>query len=503
MKKRILALAAALAVTTGTAMAVPYASQIRLSNTSPSLGTSTTISYHLNQAADSVLIEVLDDSETVVASFSGSADQGANSVVWDLTEDNDGGDAVEDGTGYRVRITANADQPEEWSLYAINQSEDVGDDFYMRDGREDINHKNLFTRFRPHSVFVPQDQDSDDFGIIGLPGSETEWSGSVETYAAVVPLLSDLSTLAGDGFDSRVLRHPQSDGIGEDGSFQDVWFGIEDPLNPDHYFVSGQATAARTNLIYGTLNDVVAQNPNPDEIDLGGPRTIAIIVDGTDRYLLTAQGTDSIEMWEITEDNELAGEATELLGFSPDLYSKHVFLDSDGNLYWLSRGDSTSPDTGRVYRWPASLINGDLSEGDLDADNADSVVTIADGGNLGLLGELTEMPNGDIVVAAGGNETFIHLINLGNKEDASLTQEISDADAFFSLTDLDESVNTYAVGIASDAFGNIYYAAANSLFGVWAVSPGGDTSTEVQAPLSQTLTIDPEPTGVRMWHLYE
>lgn len=504
--KKALALAGAMTLAAGSVLAVPYASLIRVSDNTLLVGQGGTITYVLNESADTVTIEILDGTSTVVATFAGTTDQGVNSVAWDGTDDNSGGTEIGDGTGFTIRITADKTAAAAWELIAINQSDTIGDTFYTTAPLDAINHKSLWTRFRPHSVLVPKDTDSDDFGKILMPVSDTIGSSPDNPVAAVAVLNADLSVPANSslqGYDTRVLRHPQSDGGTETTGFQDVWAIAADPVNPGYYFVSGQATAPRTQLSYGSLSDNIAADANTGALDLGAPRTTAVLDESGTRVLFQAAGTDTVNMYTVDGSNQLVGPAVDIIGITDGLYSKHVFLDSDGNLYWLSRATGTTADTGRVYRWPASLINSSLAADALTAANADSVVTIASGGNLGLLGELAELPNGDIIVAAGGNTTDLYLINLGNKADSSLTQEIASTDAFFSLTGLASTINTYAVGIDTDPFGNIYYASANSLFGAWVISPGGNTSIAIEAPASQAFEMQTEPTAARGWNLYE
>lgn len=499
--RKALVLAAALSLSAGTAMAIPYASQIRLSNTSPSLGSSTTISYQLNQAADTVLIEVLDDANTVLASFDGTAAQGANSVLWDLTVDNDGGAAVDDGTDYRVRITANADRPEEWTWFAANQGEFNADyaieDTYWNEGDlEPLNPRSLFHRFRPHSVTVPKNPDLDIFGHILCPSSEQDWADHTRPHEAVIVLNPDLTPAAGsvDGFDTRTLRHPNDP---DDGGFQDVWFASEDPVNPGHYFVSGQGGV--TQLIYGDpLVDIVAFNANPDEVDLGAPRTHAVVgTDDTDRMIYLASGTSIINRGEVNEDNELVGPLVNILGIG-GFYSKHVFFDSEGNLIWVARDDG-SAGGGAVYRWLAAEVEA-ADAGTLTEANADWAFSAP---GIDRLNEVAELPNGDIVLASTAG---FHV--LGNVTSTDLSGTIDPVDAFFPFPS-EVVVSTYGTGLDVDPFGNIYYATIGTTavprqgFVVAGLSPGGNTSTEVTAPLSQTLTINPEPTSARMWHLYE
>lgn len=495
--KKVLALSAVLAMLGGTAaFAAPYASQIRVQGPNAFIGQNFNINYVLNIEADDVLIEVLDASDDVVASFAGSTDKGLNIVTWNLTDDNDEGDFVDEGEDFKVRITVDADRPSGWAITSVNQSGDEGTPISAQISSPALDpgvaQATLFSRFRPHSIHVPRDQDSDDFGKILLPTSETAFSIA---HAAVVPLRTDLSTFSGDGLSDRVLRHPQSDGIGVVGSFQDVWGITPDPLNPGNYFLSGQATTARTNLIYGSTADTVALDPNPTNQDLGGPRSVAILLDGTDRYAYFS-GT-GIFRYPINPDNTLdvsSGAPVNLTTLTQ--YSKYVYFDSAGNLYWASRD-------GVVHRWDNATVLASTTADSLTDTNASWTVDVPGAQ------EVTEMPNGDIVVvatrAAGGSpDDTIALYNIGNVSDGTVNSTLTLVDAFMEIQ-LDTAVsgNTYAVGVDADAFGNIYIAMANLLFGAIAVSPGGETTTTVTAPSSQAFGVILETSADENWSLYQ
>lgn len=498
MKKRILAATAALGLLAGSALATPYASHIRVSTTFVPLADDVTISYVLNYAADDVTVEIIDtlDGDSVVATLTGGTDKGLNQVVWDLTDDSD--DPVGEREGLSVRVTVEADTPAGWTITSVNQSGDGTDPISAAIDTPALDpgvaQASLFTRFRPHGIYVPKDTDSDDFGKILLPSSETNFSIA---HAAVVPLLADLSTIGGgDGFDDRVLRHPQSDGIGVEGSFQDVWHIVPDPANPGNYFASGQATAARTNIIYGSLSDIVAQNPNPGNFDFGGPRNIAIIEDGADRYLLLTRGS-AINRFPINPDNTIDTTTAPVDLLDRTDYSRGLFVDSEGNLYWASRD-------GFVHRWDAATVIAADTEDSLTPANASWTIS-------GIPAQaLTELPNGDIIVvgtrAAGGSpDDTVTFFNIGNVSDASVTETLDLTDAFFTI-ELDEpvSTNTYAADIDADLYGNIYFAMANLFFGALALSPGGDTETTVTAPSSQIFEIGLEPTRAsETWDLYQ
>ena len=453
-----------------------------------------------HQAADTVLIEVVDDENAVLASFAGTTDQGANSVVWDLTVDNEGGDAVEDGTGYRVRITAEADQPEEWTWFAVNQSEFNEDyaieDIYWNEGDlAPLNPRSLFHRFRAHSVAVPKNPDLDIFGHILCPSSESDWADHTRPHAGIIWLNPDLTPPEGSegGFNTRTLRHPNDP---DDAGFQDIWYASEDPANPGHYFVTGQGGV--TQLIYGDpLVDTFAINANPDEVALGSPRTHAVVgTDQTDRVIYFAAG-GSVTRGDLNEDNQVVGPLVDILDVS-GFYSKHVFVDSEGNLIWLARDDGDAGG-GAVHRWLAADVEG-AGEGSLTAANADWAFTAPD---IDRLHEVAELPNGDIVVASTAGINVI-----GNVADTELSGVIDPNAAAFAFPG-EVALSTYGTGIDADAFGNIYYATIGVTatprqgFVVAGLSPGGQSSTEVLAPLSQTVTIDPEPTSVPMWQIWE
>lgn len=508
MKSKVfLSVAAAILLLPSLALAVPYASQIRVSMTSTVVGSGLTISYYLNEDADSVLIEVVDEASTVVASFAGTATKGANSVVWDGTVDNAGGEAVAAGTGFSVQITADADKPEGWDFFAINQvpfheDYEISDIYWNEGPREPLNPRNLFYRFRPHSVTVPSNPESDSFGWILYPSSESTlgWTGGapeiIRAHAGLILLNADLSPPpdSNGGLDTRTLRHPSDVDPDMIPGFQDVFHAVEDPFNPDYYFLCGQGVAPRTQMLYGHVFDIEAEDANPNQLALSAPRAIAIVVDGSDRYMLLASGNNVINRAVISATNTLEGPLVNILGVaSPTQYSKHIYLDSSGNLYWVSRDEGGSALGGRVYRWPASVVLAADTAGSLTEANADWVFTTS---GIDRLQGVTELPNGDMVLICS-----VGLINIGNvadvpvAPDTQITRALTEADPFFAMPP-EAGFSIYGVNLYSDLFGNLYLAnlgvtaVPRAGFVAAGLSPGGQSSTTVNAPLSQVFRIE-------------
>lgn len=501
MKKSIYLAAALVVGMASSAFAVPYASQIKIDSTAGNVqpGTSVDISYYLNESADTVLIEILDENDAVVASFAGTATQGLNTVSWDTTEDNDGvSDVVDEGPEFKVRVTVDANKTAGWSFFAINQTSTIAADFYSQAPNDVLNPKNLFARYRPHGLIIGTNQELDTFGLILTTSSDDGTQAS--PHAAVVVLNSDLTIPQGStaGLDSRVLRHPNENTPSNVApirpGFQDVWGIAEDPLNPGSYFVGGQGSIANgvSQLLYGTypgnLADISAT------ADLGAPRGIAVIENGGNREIFLAVTNNRIDRAAIDGSNQLVGPPVNILGIAtPTLYSRAVFVDSLGNLYYVAR-------QGEVHRWPASVVATATTAGSLTDSNRDWFVSGA-----GVVGaqNVVEMPNGDIVLAAtgtAGSANPLRLYNLGNAASATPTSAtVLTTDAFFEVTATLHS--NYAAQAYADAFGNIYFANANNMFGIFGISPGGTTNTTVTAPLSQNFSIIEELRAGK-WNLY-
>lgn len=267
-------------------------------------------------------------------------------------------------------------------------------------------------------------------------------------------------------------------------------------MNPGHYYVSGQPGGSGAHDVwYGTLND--AQGAIVLEPTVS-PRSIAVRADGSDRILYLAHGNSSLSRVDLDSNNVAdPNELVNLLDISETLYSKHVMLDADGNLYWLAR-------QGQVYRWPASVVATADTAGSLTEANADwdLDLTAFDLMHSGRIMELAEMPNGDIVVS-----TSAGLVNLGARDQTTPhVASYDENDVFFDYEGDAPVISHYASGLYADAFGNLFFTdgAQGTNLVVGAASPGGDTLTTVTAPTSQTFEIGLEPTrALQGWNLYQ
>ncbi|MCC5877596.1 MAG: hypothetical protein JJU11_15355 [Candidatus Sumerlaeia bacterium] len=502
--KKFLALSAVLALMGGSAAyAVPYASQIRVQGPSAFIGQNFNISYIINEQADTmdVTIDILDASDDVVASFPGTSNWGPNTVAWNLTTDNDEGDLVDEDEGFKVRITVDAQKPDEWNWFTMNRAIDQAEGWWTNPPNDVINHavindgeNALFSRVRAHSVNVPWDQDSDQFGFVYLTSSHAP--GDFDPgHGMVVRTTTDLrppQDSLNNGRDTSVLRHPGSTDPSSH-TFQDAWYMTEDPLNPEYYYVSGQASSG-TRVYYGHITDSIGETVLGDG---PGPRSIAVRADGTDRIIYLTHGNSLIDRAVVDANNQiLEGDLVDILSLSVSAYSKQVMLDSAGNLYWLSRD-------GWVYRWPSSVVDTATTAGSLTEANADWSVDatgITANSGSGKLFELAETPDGDII--ASSNEG---LLLLGNVADSSVTLVLTGADVFFEFPATMPIATGFGSGLYSDAFGNIYFTdgATGIDLGVAGISPGGDTETVVNAPSSQTFDVILETSADRDWLLYQ
>ncbi len=123
---------ALLGLIAGSALAVPYASFIRVSPLGVVPGAGADISYVLNEDADTVTIELIPDgggaavATTTFNSPAAETTAGLQTVTWDGTDDFAGGAQVGDGD-YRVQITVDKSAAVGWAEFASNRSLNAND----------------------------------------------------------------------------------------------------------------------------------------------------------------------------------------------------------------------------------------------------------------------------------------------------------------------------------------------------------------------------------------
>ncbi|MCX7017856.1 MAG: FlgD immunoglobulin-like domain containing protein [bacterium] len=477
--------------------AVPYASLMRVSLKSTGVGAGLTITYQLNEAADSVNISIIKNAGgTTAATFPGATNQTTNTVVWDGTVNNAHGAAVGAGD-YYVRIEANKNISGGWREIASNRS--VGN--YSPPAALNT----IFMGYSGKDLIITQRTESDAFGMI--IGSSSYIGGGTDgpNHAACIVFNPDTSILfGGDGFDSRVLRAPR-DYLGT-ASSQDVWGVSFDPDNPEAVFICGQAGGGAdpglTGLMYGTpLTSESLVDADPLDINSANlPRLVAVAKEGSQKFAYFSQGSSTVYKVEVDANNQLTGTGNNIMSLAvATRYSKEVVFDGSGNLYWSSRRDGTNGElNGAVYRWNNSQILGNPPATPLTEDNA--VWAIQAGPNMSSLLGVAITPSGDAYTAfAAGAESGIYYI--GNVSTPTISKILTVADRVVDFTTIGGTgwvTSGFGGCLRPDIAGNIYVT-DNSTEQLRAFSPPGVTTKIINAPSSQLFTIT---SGIQGWPMY-
>ena len=471
-----------LCVLPGMAFAVPYASQIRVGSTELTEGQGANIDYFLNQAADTVTIEIVNrNTSSVAATFSGTTDEGANSVTWDGSVNNSGGANIPGGP-YRVKITANKNVADGWSQIKSNSS--LGN--YV----EGTDLQTLFSGFSGKDTLISNDPDSDYFGYMFVSSSYS----NPAIYGFIV-LNPDLTVYDGnDGSDS-VMNLPIVTA-----NNQATWGVKWDVENTDSVWNVGQADPNITFAENPFEEDMVDADPDDNATGYSW-RGCAPTIEGASKYLYIAANNDgSIYKIDVTGDETKAPFIQIGGGFTTTTYySKDVEFDSNGNLYWTARNDGGTTG-GKVYRFDASVIAAADAAGYLgDATAAWNIsVPAADTHTKGI----AISDDGDVYVAT---DQALYLID--NTSTATLTKTLATEDMVldFSTITPEWSPSGYGCNITMDYGGNIYMPeTANEQIRL--LSPNGNTSVAVNAPLSQNISVVIPPTpssGMDTWAIYK
>lgn len=277
--KRLLVILSLLAFATSV-FAVPFASMIELDDTLVLVGSGTTINYFVNQAGGTATIEIVKASDSsVVATFSGTAALGANSVVWDGTVDNAGGADVP-SDNYRVKITVAASAAAGWVQFASNNS--VGG--YVPAGNPGI-YNTLFDGFSPMEWIITQDSNHDAFGYTMVSSAYT-----TPLHAGFVVFNPDLSCYDGGDGSTFWLNFP-----GTPSSNQSVWGVCFDPDDDEYVWVVGQDAAA--NVMYGKWNATTLTDVTNGATDLANSRDIVVVKEGSDKYAYICNGVAPANIW--------------------------------------------------------------------------------------------------------------------------------------------------------------------------------------------------------------
>jgi len=482
---------------TASVYAVPFASQIRVSETQFIIGNGTTINYFINQAGGTATIEIVEaaDTNNVVATFAGTAAKGLNSVAWDGTDDNAGGAVIPVGE-YRVKITTDASAAAGWVEIASNSS--VGN--YVPAENPTL-YQTLWDGCSLMESLITHNMDSDAFGFI-----LTSTSFSPPRIDGHVVFNPDLSTYNGGDGQSTWLNLPVTATLNTA-----VWGNCFDPDDDDYVWVCGQNAA--NNVLYGKWNDVTLQDVTNADANMANARDIAVAMIGTSKYAFIAKGNAAVWVADVTAGSVAASPVSKniLALTKTTLYSKGVDFDANGNLYWSSRYDTafTSGQDAVVYRWDAAQVADAVTgSGTLTEANATWEVTFPTGSTNGE--GIAIGPDGSVyacivnegALASPNDGSLRGIYIIGNVSDATNKKQTAISDRIYAFYGTTSIFSGYGLGIASDIAGNLYYADRNQEQ-IRAIGPEGITSVAIIAPLSQTIEVQSTPLAARIWTLYE
>jgi len=472
----------------GAAFAVPYASQIRVGDASITQGQNQTITYYINEAGGAAVIKIIKVSDSSeVASFSGTATQGLNTVIWNGRVDNAGGALVPIGN-YRVKIIVTASKAPGWVEIASNSS--LGG--YATPATMI---QTIWDGFSGMEIVIPADPNKDSFGYILC---STSANVAPENHGHVV-FNPDLSCEDGGDGQSMWLKYGGTFVSGTD--YTICWGNCVDPDDSDYIWVAGQsvfATHGGFMVMYGKYNDLNAADACGGFSVLDNARDIAVVKEGGTKYAYITIGNDIIYKSAIT-GNQLSGTPVDIvLCSTATRYGKGVDFDSAGNLYWSTRRTSTSNTLGAIYRWNAATVQV-AAAGSLNEANADWDIQFPTGA-LNVEG-VAISPAGDVYAAASGDGdgTVRGIYYLGNASTPLNKKTLGPSDRIIAYP---YNLSTYAGGIQADYAGNVLFV-NRSTEEIRAYGPGGDTSKAIVAPPSQNFEIQSLPLAAQNWALYE
>ncbi len=489
MKKGAILLSAFLAVCGAReADAAAYASLIRVGTTAVPSATGTSISYVLNEAATSVTIEILDQSNAVVATFAGTTAIGLNTVAWNGRVDNAAGAFVADGNNNKVRITTAKTAPAGY-VQITSQGHVSSSPAPAKTAMVDHAY--------PKALVVQNDQTSDQFGTVLVAFGYASYTPPTDAGAWMV-LNSALDIVAGDnGYASRVLKHPTDDGTPPVPYDTAVWGGVWDG---DRFYAVGQSDVVDGGVIFmsGLVTNGVfpAFTTDADPTGFSGavgtifPRFTTISTVSGNKYLFTTVGSGQVIASAVTDGSVTSAIPNILALTTTGLYSKQARFDSAGNMYFVGRRTGAGVG-GRVFRWSAAQVAAAIAGGgsinQLTEANAQWDLTcVADPGEAVAV-SVTFTPSGDVIYW----DSDTGLYNIGNISTSSLVgnlpgtgTQILPAAGILNGSSPSETTSE----VVSDAFGNLYLVDGGAEV-VQSISPGGNSNTVVSAPPSQTFAI--------------
>lgn len=488
MKTMILWVAVAgLGLISESAMAVPYASKIAWHHTTMEADSVTTLSYFLNEPADGVAIEIVDEAtSTVAATFPGPTARGKNTLAWNGRADNGEGAVVPVGN-YRATVSAHKNHAQ-WTEIASHRSQ--------KNAGPTAIYNDLFTTFSPMDVLPVSTPDSPYFGsILALQAGET----APKCYG-VIELNSDLSVAAeDDGYASRIFRETNLD-TDPKGYFSHMRRTCMDPEDDHIFYVAGETAPY---FWYGDMAD-------PAELHSAA---------GSDSYL-TAGATEALVVKEENQKyvyfisnkklykapmtgRQLAGAPQLINADMPAPRFLGLAVDKFSNFYAVASQYSNATHSGRLYRFPPSAVAGPSPE--VLEHNNHWLKSFALPKDKYYMGGPAVCPvTGDVFVfaantdgssAAGGGIYLAGHISNSGYDNAAITT----ADHRVIRTE-NWHVDYGEASLRMDHAGNAILSDQRSAQ-IRVYSPAGYRETKTPAPASQRLTVIPRA-AVANWDLY-
>jgi len=491
----ILLVIACLVGMTTASLAIPFASEIRASKTQMIYGNdSVSISYFLNQSADSVKIQIVEvTSGTVTASFSAPATKGAKSIFWNGSIDNASGSKVTSGN-FAIKVRAFSAGKGSWQEISSNLSNNsaitTGVSVYTT----------LFAGYPPRGLIVDNDTASPYFGHVYVTISGCS---SPIFNKGVLRYWPDLSSYSNE--DDYIIYSTSSTGLWDPtpgtgnaspwaiaiAPDHELWFGAQ-PATPTGGNGMWLGRGLPTDLM-PTSVDSLAQSNNP--------RAVAITGTGANRVLWWAQGA-VFDNCSIGNNTNIDGGLVVNTVVSSGLYARQIRFDDAGNMYTIIR--SASAGSTMIYRWNAAQVNNaanyplSLSSAAWQISLCGDVVGTRGNGLAIAHGDLTNLSDDSIFIISMGDPTTKGIYFLGTSGTATKTGNIDTSSKTFDVPEL-ASTSASGIDIAADYVGNLYF--LNASYEVLrAYTPPGASDITIPANSSQNITIQTHVTSTPIFN---
>jgi hypothetical protein len=475
------ALALASVLLTPNAHANVYATNLSLNNGTTNVlvspGESVAISYILNEPATLGVTVNIISGGTVVRSLSLSPNSpgtqtGANSVVWDGTDNNT--NKVAPGT-YSVSVTAAAVGYSSWTQITAD-----GDATYVWEGR---------------GIAIDRNTNSLYYGRIFVANAYAG-PGNLPGDAVGILKLNADGSAAAEGASS----------AGEDGH---TW--TDDHISPwklvvsadDYVYVDDLANGGEVfrwdpTLSSNAMTQVLGKDNQPSGANLSG---LAIVGAGTNSQIWMADdlGNNGILQWGLTNNGACgtndAGEMVVGLGTNFTLRPHAVTLDQNQNIYSCQPVVTMGDPSQRVFRFPAYDPSTNAGQPEFVADWAVGANDDSYGGASGIALD----PSGNYVAVSFEGVNSGGLASLGNTKILYATNGALVANLDLGVVTDPPSTDTehQDTDCVWDAVGNVY--CIDNWFGYWrAYSPPGANQSTTLAVMNVQVGSPTPPTITRI-----